>query len=115
VRTICRLEPRDGAERNLDAGGVRPDDRLRAGHECVQYLRHTGCTRMLERGVPFPVVSEVMGWSASTAIRMAKRYGHIGSAARRETVGKLSSTTMCEAQGAQKWAQSRQDKPEEIR
>ncbi len=86
----------------------------RAGVQCRFHdLRHTGCTRMLERGVPFPVVSEVMGWSASTAIRMAKRYGHIGNAARREAVGKLSSTTMCDAEGAQKWAQSRQEKPEE--
>ena len=36
-------------------------------------LRHTGCTRMLEGGVPFAVVADVMGWSSSTTIRMAKR------------------------------------------
>jgi len=41
-------------------------------------LRHTGCTRMLEAGVPFPVIAELMGWSPETTVRMAKRYGHIG-------------------------------------
>jgi transposase-like protein len=41
-------------------------------------LRHTAVTRMLEAGVPYSVVATVMGWSAATAIRMAKRYGHIG-------------------------------------
>jgi hypothetical protein len=33
---------------------------------------------MLEGGVPYPVVASIMGWSAATAIRMSKRYGHIG-------------------------------------
>jgi len=78
----------------------------RAGVQCRFHdLRHTGCTRMLEGGVPFPVVSDVMGWSPSTAIRMAKRYGHIGNAARREAVDKLSSSTENYSEGAQKWAQ----------
>jgi len=59
----------------------------RAGISCRFHdLRHTGCTRMLEAGVPFSVVSEIMGWSASTAVRMAKRYGHIGHSARRDAV-----------------------------
>lgn len=69
-------------------------------------LRHTGCTRMLEAGVPFAVVSDVMGWSASTAIRMARRYGHIGHTARREAIDKLATVTMFDSDGAQKWAQS---------
>jgi hypothetical protein len=60
---------------------------------------------MLEAGVPFSVVSDIMGWSASTAVRMAKRYGHIGNSARRDAVNKLSSTTFFDAEGAQKWAQ----------
>jgi hypothetical protein len=61
---------------------------------------------MLEAGVPFSVVSEIMGWSASTAVRMAKRYGHIGHTARREAVDKLANATVFDAEGAQKWAQS---------
>jgi hypothetical protein len=31
----------------------------------------------------------MMGWSAATAIRMAKRYGHIGSQALREAADVL--------------------------
>lgn len=49
-------------------------------------LRHTACTRMLEAGVPFSVVATILGWSASTAVRMARRYGHIGQAVQREAL-----------------------------
>ena len=49
-------------------------------------LRHTACTRLLRGGVPYHVVSTIMGWSASTAIRMAKRYAHIGQRAMREAM-----------------------------
>jgi integrase len=86
----------------------------RAGVTCRFHdLRHTGCTRMLEAGVPFSVVSDVLGWSASTAVRMAKRYGHIGHSARRDAVDKLSIATVFDAEGAQKWAQwrDRNDRP----
>jgi hypothetical protein len=34
---------------------------------------HTTVTRLLEAGIPYPVVASMMGWSAATAIRMAKR------------------------------------------
>ena len=79
----------------------------RAGVTCRFHdLRHTGCTRMLEAGVPFSVVSDIMGWSPSTAVRMTKRYGHIGHSARREAVDKLANATVFDAEGAQKWAQS---------
>ncbi|MBI2818629.1 MAG: tyrosine-type recombinase/integrase [Acidobacteria bacterium] len=54
-------------------------------------LRHTACTRMLEAGVPFSVVSTIMGWSAATTARMVKRYGHIGQAGQRETMRALNS------------------------
>ncbi len=60
---------------------------------------------MLESGVPFSVVSEVMGWSPSTAVRMAKRYGHIGQSARRDAVDKLATATVFDQEGAQNWAQ----------
>lgn len=53
-------------------------------------LRHTGCTRMLEGGVPFPVVADLMGWSSATTIRMATRYGHIGQESLRNAVKALS-------------------------
>jgi integrase len=47
-------------------------------------LRHTAVTRLLEGGIPYPVMASMMGWSAATAIRMSKRYGHIGSKALRD-------------------------------
>jgi integrase len=56
-------------------------------------LRHTTVTRLLERGQPFAVVAEIMGWSAATAVRMAKRYGHIGPSAKRLAMATLDSPT----------------------
>jgi integrase len=52
-------------------------------------LRHTACTRLLEAGVTLPIVARILGWSASTTVRMAQRYGHIGPAAQREAMALL--------------------------
>jgi integrase len=52
-------------------------------------LRHTCVTRMLEGGVPLSVVASLLGWSAATTARMAKRYGHIGQVAQRQAVAIL--------------------------
>ncbi|HEV2202413.1 MAG TPA: tyrosine-type recombinase/integrase [Bryobacteraceae bacterium] len=61
--------------------------KIRAKVQCRFHdLRHTGCTRMLEAGVAFPVLAMLMGWSAATTVRMAKRYGHIGQTALRNAV-----------------------------
>ena len=58
-----------------------------AGVDCRWHdMRHTACTRLLENGVPFAVVGAIMGWSASTTIAMAKRYGHIGNEATRAAI-----------------------------
>lgn len=46
-------------------------------------LRHSTATKLLEGGTPIAVVAHILGWSASTAIRMAKRYGHIRPEAQR--------------------------------
>jgi integrase len=67
-------------------------------------LRHTGCTRMLEAGVPFSVVATIMGWSASTTVRMSRRYGHIGHAAQKQAVAALNVAGSA-VDGAQNWAQ----------
>jgi len=32
---------------------------------------------MLEGGTPLAVIGALMGWSPGTAMKMAKRYGHI--------------------------------------
>jgi integrase len=55
-------------------------------------LRHSAVTRLLEAGIPYPVVASMMGWSAATAIRMAKRYGHIGSNALRDAADVLGGS-----------------------
>ena len=46
-------------------------------------LRHTAVTRLLESGQTLPTVASIMGWSPSTTARMALRYGHISTDARR--------------------------------
>jgi integrase len=80
--------------------------KLRAGVSCRFHdLRHTGCTRMLEAGVPFSVVATIMGWSSSTTVRMSRRYGHIGQAAQRQAVNALNLAGF-QDDGAQNWAQS---------
>jgi integrase len=71
--------------------------KIRAGVQCRFHdLWHTGCTRMLEAGVPFSVVASIMGWNASTAVRMAKRYGHIGQVAQRQAVNALNRGSLAE-------------------
>jgi integrase len=39
-------------------------------------LRHTAVSRMLGAGVPMPVIAKIVGWSPSTMVQMAARYGH---------------------------------------
>jgi integrase len=103
----------DGATVVYDSDPTRPIGRwkeawesakIRAGVSCRFHdLRHTGCTRMLEAGVPFSVVATIMGWSPSTTVRMARRYGHIGQSAQRQAVNALKGADF-EGDGAQNWA-----------
>jgi integrase len=68
-----------------------PIDRLRF-HD----LRHTAATKLLEQGTPTVVVAQILGWSASTALRMVKRYGHIRPEVQRKA---LSAVATAEIQG----------------
>ena len=52
-------------------------------------LRHSAYTRLVERGVPLPVVASILGWSAGTTVLMARRYGHITAEAQRHAVAEL--------------------------
>ena len=80
--------------------------KVRAGVSCRFHdLRHTGCTRMLEAGIPFSVVATIMGWSPSTTVRMSRRYGHIGQSAQRLAVKALKEAGI-QDDGAQNWAHS---------
>lgn len=80
--------------------------KIAAGVVCRFHdLRHTGCRRMLEAGVPFSVVAPIMGWSASTTVGVSKRYGHIGHSAQRRAVDALCEP-VSEGDGAQNGAQS---------
>ncbi len=88
--------------------------KIRAGVSCRFHdLRHTGCTRMLEAGVPFSVVATIMGWSPSTTVRMARRYGHIGQTAQRQAVNALKGADF-EGDGAQNWAHSQKPRMRQL-
>jgi integrase len=39
-------------------------------------FRHTAVSRMLDAGVPLTKVAKIVGWSTSTMVQMAARYGH---------------------------------------
>lgn len=54
-------------------------------------LRHSTATKLLEQGTPFAVVAQILGWSASTAVRMAKRYGHIRPEAQRQALAGIAT------------------------
>jgi integrase len=56
-------------------------------HDC----RHTAATKLLEQGTPFAVVAQILGWSASTAVRMAKRYGHIRPEVQRQALEAIAT------------------------
>jgi integrase len=88
------------------------DARKRAGVQCRFHdLRHTGCTRLLDAGVPHPVVAEIMGWSTSTAIRMIKEvYGHVSLETRKRAIEQVEAFMEAQsmAGSAQKSAQSQE-------
>lgn len=55
-------------------------------------LRHTAATKLLERGTSIAVVAQILGWSASTAVHMAKRYGHIRPEVQRQALAAVATT-----------------------
>ena len=54
-------------------------------------MRHCAVTKLLESGVPFATVAQILGWSASTAVRMAKRYGHIRPDVLRDALERIAT------------------------
>jgi integrase len=57
-------------------------------------LRHTAVSRMLNAGVPIAKVAKIVGWSASTMVLMAKRYGHFSLNELRSAVESISATSV---------------------
>ena len=64
-------------------------------------LRHSACTRLVERGVPLPVIASLLGWSAGTTVRMARRYGHITADAQRQAVMALEPKATVNSRASQ--------------
>jgi integrase len=105
----------DGATVIYDSDPTKPIGRWKEAWESAKVrasvtcrfhdLRHTGCTRMLEGGVPFSVVATIMGWSPSTTVRMSRRYGHIGRHSQRQAVKTLVQSGFQDDK-AQSWMNS---------
>ena len=54
-------------------------------------LRHTAVSRMLNNGVPIAKVAKIVGWSKSTMVLMAARYGHFSLNDLRDAVESISN------------------------
>jgi len=54
-------------------------------------LRHTAITRMINAGTPLPKVAKIVGWSPSTMVKMAARYGHFTTEDLRDAMETISS------------------------
>ena len=54
-------------------------------------LRHTAVSRMLNAGIPIAKVAKIVGWSGSTMVLMAKRYGHFALSDLRGAVEAISN------------------------
>lgn len=52
----------------------------------IHDLRHTAVSRMLQGGIPFMQVAQIVGWSASNTVLMAKRYGHYSQSSLRNAM-----------------------------
>jgi integrase len=53
-------------------------------------LRHTAISRMIDGGVPLPKIAKIVGWSPSTMVKMAARYGHFSTDELRSAVEAIS-------------------------
>ena len=57
-------------------------------------LRHTAVSRMLNAGVPLAKIAKIVGWSSSTMVLMAKRYGHFSLDELRGAVESISGNVI---------------------
>jgi integrase len=97
-RKKAKNKTKAGKPPDEEAQNTKPESLTCRFHD----LRHSAVTRLLEAGIPYPVVASIMGWSAATAIRMARRYGHIGHRALRDAVEVLDNSQQIEAASLKK-------------
>jgi integrase len=57
----------------------------------IHDLRHTAISRMLNAGTPIAKVAKIVGWSPSTMVKMAARYGHFTTEDLRDAMETISS------------------------
>lgn len=54
-------------------------------------LRHSAVSRMIDAGIPLPKIAKIVGWSPSTMVKMAARYGHFPLDTLRDAVESIAS------------------------
>jgi integrase len=72
-----------------------PDDTAAAPLVCRTHdLRHSAISRMINAGTPLPKVAKIVGWSPSTMVKMAARYGHFTTDDQREAMETISTGSL---------------------
>jgi integrase len=54
-------------------------------------LRHSAITNLIRARVPLPIIAKIVGWSPSTTVKMATRYGHFSVEDLREDVESMGT------------------------
>jgi integrase len=80
-----------GEAEDADLGAIEPREAIKPLACRFHDLRRTAVSRMLNAGVPLAKVAKIVGWSASTMVLMAKRYGHFTLNDLRDAVESISS------------------------
>jgi integrase len=69
-----------------------PDDTEAKALPCrIHDLRHTAISRMINAGTPLPKVAKIVGWSPSTMVKRAARYGHFTNDDPRDAMETIST------------------------
>jgi len=73
-KPYCKTSSRERWRRQWSGEGARRRGRTRTCPDSD--LRHTAITHMIEQDVPLSIIAQLIGWSPSTTVQMAIRYGH---------------------------------------
>jgi integrase len=80
-----------GEAEEVNLGDGEPEEEIKPLACRFHDLRHTAVSRMLNAGIPLAKVAKIVGWSASTMVLMAKRYGHFSLNELRDAVESISN------------------------